>query len=69
MLKLSEYEFIRRFTLHILPKGFTKIRHYGILSGSNKKRCKAIIDKQLGVVITLAKQAKVMHRICPTCMV
>ena len=32
LLSLSEEEFIRRFSLHILPRGFTRIRHYGILS-------------------------------------
>lgn len=34
---LSTAEFIRRFGLHILPKGFTRIRHYGILSSGWKK--------------------------------
>lgn len=29
---LSGEEFLRRFCLHILPKGFVKIRHYGIYS-------------------------------------
>jgi hypothetical protein len=30
-------EFIRRFLLHILPKGFMKIRYYGFLAHANKK--------------------------------
>lgn len=30
-------EFIRRFLLHALPKGFMKIRHYGLLAGKNKQ--------------------------------
>ncbi len=38
LLTLSAEEFIRRFLLHILPKGFHKIRHFGLLSGSQKKR-------------------------------
>jgi hypothetical protein len=29
---LSHEEFIRRFLLHVLPKGFVKIRHYGLLA-------------------------------------
>ena len=33
---LDVFEFIRRFLLHILPAGFIKIRHYGILSSRNK---------------------------------
>ena len=32
ILTLTTKEFIRRFQLHVLPKGFTRIRHYGILS-------------------------------------
>ncbi len=32
-------EFIRRFLLHILPKGFMKIRYYGFLAHANKKTC------------------------------
>jgi hypothetical protein len=35
-MTLDASEFIRRFLLHILPDGFVKIRHYGILS--NRKR-------------------------------
>lgn len=34
---LTGVEFIRRFLMHILPKGFVKIRHYGILANRNKK--------------------------------
>lgn len=34
---LTGIEFIRRFMMHILPKGFVKIRHYGILANRNKK--------------------------------
>jgi len=28
-------EFIRRFLLHVLPEGFVKVRHYGLLASSN----------------------------------
>jgi hypothetical protein len=34
---LTATEFIRRFLLHILPKGFVKIRHYGLMSPRNAK--------------------------------
>jgi Putative transposase/Transposase zinc-binding domain len=30
-------EFIRRFLLHVLPSGFTKIRHYGLMAPANAK--------------------------------
>ena len=35
-MTLEGPEFIRRFALHILPKGFVRIRHYGILSSTSK---------------------------------
>jgi hypothetical protein len=34
---LPAQEFIRRFLLHILPSGFVKIRHYGLLAPCNAK--------------------------------
>ena len=43
IMSLNPQEFIRRFTMHILPDRFVKIRHYGILGNRNKrlkfKRC------------------------------
>jgi hypothetical protein len=34
---LRHEEFLRRFLLHVLPPGFVKIRHYGLLAGRNVK--------------------------------
>jgi len=34
-IALSPHEFIRRFLLHVLPSGFVKIRHYGLLAAGN----------------------------------
>ncbi len=31
-MTLAPDEFIRRFLLHVLPKGFHRIRHYGLLA-------------------------------------
>jgi len=47
-LTLTDQEFIRRFCLHILPRGFTRIRHYGILSSSLKKVCISLLHEELG---------------------
>ena len=38
VVRLATGEFIRRFLLHILPEGFHRIRHYGLLAGANRKR-------------------------------
>ena len=37
MLTMEGVEFIRRFLMHVLPKGFVKIRYYGLLANRNKK--------------------------------
>jgi hypothetical protein len=46
-MQLSGMEFIRRFSIHILPEGFVRIRHYGILSSSSKQKCASAIKAQL----------------------
>jgi hypothetical protein len=37
LVTLPAEEFVRRFLLHVLPRGFVKIRHYGLLSPANAK--------------------------------
>jgi hypothetical protein len=36
-MTLAPAEFIRRFMLHVLPKGFHRIRHYGLLARCGTK--------------------------------
>lgn len=38
VMTLSANEFVRRLSLHFLPKGFCRIRHYGILAAAWKQR-------------------------------
>ena len=35
-MTLAAHQFIRRFLLHVLPKGFHRIRHYGLLANTNR---------------------------------
>jgi hypothetical protein len=37
VMRLHPHEFIRRWLLHVLPKGFTRVRHYGFLSSAARK--------------------------------
>jgi hypothetical protein len=37
VMRLEAFEFIRRFLLHVLPKGFFKVRYYGIQASRNLK--------------------------------
>lgn len=47
IMSLHPIEFIRRFTMHILPPGFIKMRHYGILSNRSKKKTFMILKNIL----------------------
>ena len=46
-MSLSSDEFIRRFLMHVLPSGFVRIRHYGLLSNRNRskqlRRCRQLL--------------------------
>jgi hypothetical protein len=35
-MTLDPHEFIRRFLMHVLPKGFHRIRHYGLFANGNR---------------------------------
>src|ERR1700730_16110472 len=47
-MRLTAEEFIRRFLLHVLPKRFVRIRHYGLLAGRNVSTKLARSRKLLG---------------------
>jgi hypothetical protein len=37
LLTLSAEEFLRRFVMHVLPKGYMKIRHFGLLASRQRE--------------------------------
>lgn len=37
LVQLPGEEFIRRFLMHVLPRGFVKVRYYGVLATRNRK--------------------------------
>ena len=49
VMTLATDEFIRRFLIHVLPRGFHRIRHYGLLASSTHKDAMALARKLLGV--------------------
>ena len=49
IMTLAADEFIRRFLLHVLPRGFHRIRHYGLLAGSTRKAGLALVRELLAV--------------------
>lgn len=70
--RLGHAEFIRRFAMHILPCGYMRIRHYGILSSSGKGKYLPIIRAQLPHEIKPWKEPRAVADtftpgICPHC--
>lgn len=53
---IDAVEFIRRFLLHILPKGFMRIRNYGFLANNCKKKLIGICRKSLGLTEELPEK-------------
>jgi putative transposase/transposase-like zinc-binding protein len=48
-MTLDVDEFIRRFLIHVLPKGFHRIRHYGLFTGSNRAQTIDTVRKLLNL--------------------
>jgi hypothetical protein len=75
IMKLKATEFLRRFFLHVLPKGFVRIRHYGLLSNRFRKECLPLTQKLLAAdgrnpLLKLAPKAPTEHTPlwrCPKC--
>lgn len=71
VMNLDNEEFVRRFMLHVLPSGFTRIRHYGLLSSRNIETKLALCIKLLGMCMS-KRPADVPEiskyvRVCPNC--
>ncbi len=78
-ISLDNTEFIRRYLIHVLPKGFQKIRYYGFLNNRGKsKNLKLIFTLQghqrfreryrnLSMAELLKAVWKIDIRICPEC--
>lgn len=49
VMTLDTHEFMRRFLLHVLPRGFHRIRHYGLLASATRKASVARARELLGV--------------------
>ncbi|MCP3733244.1 IS91 family transposase [Sphingomonas sp. MG17] len=70
VMTLAADEFIRRFLLHVLPRGFHRIRHYGLLAASARKASLALARTLLAVAPPShdALEEPVDHRpLCPCC--
>jgi hypothetical protein len=78
VMRLDALEFIRRFLLHVLPKGFVRIRHYGLLANRHRKkkiaRCRALLAAPTPEAPESQSVSEELHRLsgkdllrCPAC--
>ena len=74
VMRLDAHEFIRRFLIHVLPDGFHRIRHYGLLASAARKTNIAKIRTLLGAEPAAQKDASTAEVIpltlrepCPDC--
>ena len=77
VMTVSANEFIRRFLIHILPSGFMKIRHYGLLGNRNKNTKLAVCKTLTATPILPLQKASTLQLIqkitgkdiskCPRC--
>ena len=73
-MRLATDEFIRRFLIHVLPNGFHRIRHYGLLASAARKSNIAKIRARLSEQATQQDEAPsaeiiplTLREPCPDC--
>jgi hypothetical protein len=72
-MTLAAHEFIRRFLIHVLPTGFHRIRHYGLLASGVKADNLALARKLLAIAPTPAEPEDIAAELppplkpCPCC--
>ena len=71
VVHLPGKEFLRRFLLHVLPRGFARIRHYGLLGNRSRKIKLAMCRLMLGAQMAASpanEVAPVEYEVhCPSC--
>ncbi len=67
-MRVSADEFIRRFLLHVLPKGFVRIRHFGFMANSQRSVFLEVCRRLLQMTpVVRTDHASTSSRLCPTC--
>jgi hypothetical protein len=69
-LTLSGEEFTRRFVQHVLPRGFVRVRHYGLLANRGREEKLAVCHRLLRVealTVAVGLLAKASPRGCVVC--
>jgi len=77
-MTLAAVEFVRRFLMHVLPTGFVRVRHYGLLANRHRREKLARCRELLGMTETAPadpdpvlppghEAAVTPTRVCPRC--
>jgi hypothetical protein len=69
-MRLHPHEFIRRFLMHVLPKGFHRIRHYGLFASANRAESIATARARSSMSSRLPptpKSSRMLRRIARVC--
>jgi hypothetical protein len=69
-MTLAADEFIRRFLLHVLPKGFVRIRHFGVMANHQRSESIALCRKLLEMTpLVRSMESGLPHPpwLCPRC--
>jgi hypothetical protein len=68
IMTLSADEFLRRYLLHVLPKGLVRIRHFGLFAnrrrGTSLERCRSLLGTQ---ACADRPATAASHQPCPLC--
>jgi len=83
IMTLDSVEFVRRFLMHVLPSGFVRVRHYGLLANRHRQeklaRCRELIGLAVTpradtvpsepdpVLATVPETTVTPTRVCPRC--
>jgi hypothetical protein len=77
-MTLEADEFLRRFLLHVVPRGFMRIRHFGLLANRTRRdtvaRCRALLSQSPPEDVSPESVTVLMQRLtgvdlsrCPVC--
>ena len=66
-MTLATHEFIRRFLIHVLPKGFHRIRHYGLFANSSRVETIARARELLASAAPRSEDPRSEPDKCPCC--
>jgi DNA-directed RNA polymerase subunit RPC12/RpoP len=67
VMTVSADEFLRRFLLHVLPKGLVRIRHFGLFANRRRETALARCRQLLGAVAGADRPEPTNQLRCPAC--